>query len=373
MLYLEHGGDHLGFTAEYGREPLDFSANVNPLGTPDSVKQAVRASADVADRYPDPLCRTLRDAIAAHANTTAILPSQIVCGAGAADVIWRVIVASRPQNALIVVPTFSEYAAALNAVGCNVLTHALSETDGFQLTETVLPKLTRNVDMFFLCNPNNPTGLTLERSLLLQILQRCHKNGTLLVMDECFNDFLPDPQAHSLIGKIAEFENLLILKAFTKLYGMAGIRLGYGISSNTALLEHIRLAGQPWAVSAAAQSAGIYALDESDFVTRTRTLLADEKAFLLTELAAFNAQYPANVAIEIIGSAANYIFFKCTNEYLAAELRQAGILIRDCSNFEGLGRGYFRIAVKAHADNVKLISALSTNLSKTATKTGELR
>jgi threonine-phosphate decarboxylase len=205
--------------------------------------------------------------------------------------------------------------------------------------------------MLFLCNPNNPTGLTIENSLLSEILTRCHEKGTLLVVDECFNDFLDAPPEHSLVGQIGEYDNLLILKAFTKLYGMAGVRLGYGISSNIALLEQIRLSGQPWAVSSAAQSAGICALAETDFVVRTREVIAIEKAFLLGELSALNTQ--------IIGSSANYIFFKCPNENLAVQLRDKGILLRDCSNFEGLSGGFYRIAVRVREDNLRLIGAMS--------------
>ena len=115
---------------------------------------------------------------------------------------------------------------------------------------------THLLDILFLCEPNNPTGRTTPRALLLRILERCAACGTRLVVDECFNEFLDDPAAHTLLGELEGHENLLLLRAFTKWYAMAGVRLGYALCADGALLERMRAAGQPWAVSALAQAAG---------------------------------------------------------------------------------------------------------------------
>ncbi|NMA25154.1 MAG: aminotransferase class I/II-fold pyridoxal phosphate-dependent enzyme [Clostridiales bacterium] len=351
MADLVHGGDVEGYKLEYGGEPLDFSANCNPLGIPKSVPPAIYDAAMAADRYPDPLCRRLRTALSEKIGVPA---QYILCGSGAADLIFRLALAQKPKKALVTAPTFAEYALALETTGCAVVHHALFEEDGFALTESILSLITPELDMLFICNPNNPTGLTVSPNLLLRILDACEKNGTLLVLDECFNGFLDEPEKHSLKSRLHDYNNMLILDAFTKLYGMAGVRLGYCMTMNGALLDDMRNAGQPWAVSSLAQAAGLAALSEDAYVSEARALVRAEREFLISAL--------NRPGIRVLGGEANYIFFRCDVPDLTKKLRERGILIRDCSNFAGLTYGYYRIAVRPRGENVKLIEALSAVL-----------
>ena len=150
-----HGGDWAGYRAEFGRDPLDFSANVSPLGLPEGVAKAITAALATADRYPDPFCRALREKLAAHEGVPA---EQLLCGNGAADLIFRLVWAKRPRKALVTAPTFAEYAAALETVGCTVERYFLREADDFAVTEAFCGAIDDSVDMVFLCQPNNPTG-----------------------------------------------------------------------------------------------------------------------------------------------------------------------------------------------------------------------
>ena len=243
-----HGGDWAGYRAEFGLDPLDFSANVSPLGLPEGVAKAITAALATADRYPDPFCRALREKLAAHEGVPA---EQLLCGNGAADLIFRLVWAKRPRKALVTAPTFAEYAAALETVGCTVERYFLREADDFAVTEAFCDAIDDSVDMVFLCQPNNPTGQLTPPALVARILEKCTACGALLLLDECFLDFLPDHAsltAKPLLGS----GNLLILKAFTKLYGMAGVRLGYALSADPALLDAMGAAGQPWGVSSLA-------------------------------------------------------------------------------------------------------------------------
>ena len=279
---LIHGGDVQGYIDEYGDAPLDFSANLNPLGLPDGVREAVcRAAADSA-RYPDPLCRELRRALAGFEGVD---PEEILCGNGAADLIFRVALALRPQKALTLAPTFAEYETALRLAGCAVEHFPLEETDGFAVRPAILGALD-GVDAVFLCNPNNPTGRLCDPALLRELLKRCAARGVLLVVDECFNDFLDEPEAHSLKPLLRKYPNLLLLKAFTKIYAMAGLRLGYCLCADRELLAKLRGAAQPWAVSTVAQTAGIAALCETEYRARSRALIRTERAYLSAQLAA---------------------------------------------------------------------------------------
>ncbi|MEE0299012.1 MAG: aminotransferase class I/II-fold pyridoxal phosphate-dependent enzyme, partial [Christensenellales bacterium] len=213
---LVHGGDTVGYREKYGRDAVDFSANVSPLGMPAAVAQAIGEAAYHADRYPDPLCRELCAAIARAENVPA---EWVLCGNGSADLIFRLALSVRPRRALILAPTFAEYAAALETVGCEVCRYELSERNDFALTPEFANAIDENVDMVFLCQPNNPTGQVANRALMQKILEQCQAVGAWLAVDECFLDFLPDGNLFTMKGELAGGRRLFILKAFTKLYG----------------------------------------------------------------------------------------------------------------------------------------------------------
>ena len=332
MTQLTHGGDWAGYRAQYGHDALDFSANVSPLGLPQGVANAIAAALPHADRYPDPLCRALRAKLAPHEGIPAEF---ILCGNGAADLIFRLAWAAKPRTALVTAPTFAEYAAALEGAGCAVRRHFLQAEVDFAVTDSILSSITPEVDMVFLCQPNNPTGQLTPLPLVERILRRCEACGALLVVDECFLDFLPD--CNALTAKaLLDSKNLLILKAFTKLYGMAGVRLGYCLCANTALLE-------------AMQAAGLAALDETAYVAQVRALIAQQRPRLTAGLRA--------LGLRVLDGRANYLLFQGP-ETLGDALRQRGVVLRSCSNYPGLDGSWYRTAVRTAPENQQLIEAL---------------
>lgn len=344
MKRLVHGGDLYGYT-----DPLiDFSVNTNPLGLPASVRQALFHAEESLERYPDPLCRTLCEKIAVQEQ---IRVDWVHCGNGAADLIYRIALSLRPARALTIAPTFSEYESALDAVGCTVKRHLLRESDGFWLTERFLEQIEPAFNLVVLCNPNNPTGLPIDHGLLLRILNQCAKSGILLLVDECFLPFLPEGQ-DALQGQLAAFPNLIVLRAFTKIYAMAGLRLGYLLCSNQTILERIQACEPPWNVSGPAQVAGLAALDGGPvYLEQTRELICRERSYLETELDSIGAVH--------FGSQANYLFFKLEGRFdLREKLVEKGYLIRSCGNYHGLDGQFYRIAVKTHAENTGLIRAM---------------
>ncbi len=154
MTEFIHGGDIYSLQKEYAGEILDFSANINPLGMPQGVKQAaIRALEDCA-HYPDPACRRLSKALGEHEQ---VLPEQVICGNGAADLIFRIVLAKRPRKAVLTAPSFAEYQAALALMDCTVEYEYLEAEKDFLLTVSFLERLGGDVDLVFLCNPNNPT------------------------------------------------------------------------------------------------------------------------------------------------------------------------------------------------------------------------
>ena len=340
-----HGGDWAGYEMEYGTLPLDFSANTSPLGLPNGVKGAVIDSLEYADRYPDPQCRKLTAKLAKHYE---VAPESILCGSGAADLIDRLALALRPRQALVTAPTFGEYAVALERAGCQVQAFPLRQENGFQLTEDFLDWISPETDVVFLCEPNNPTGITTPRPLLKRVLERCRAVNALLVVDECFGDFLDYPEEHTMVPMLEE--HLLILKAFTKFYAMAGLRLGYCLSGNRALLDDMTQAGQPWSVSTPAQAAGMAALDEADYARQLRELIQTQRPRLAEQLTALGCS--------VVPGEVNYLLFFCPVPELETKLLQRGILIRNCANYIGLCPGWYRVAVRTEPENLRLVAAL---------------
>ena len=276
MKEMIHGGDIY-------RHPdiTDFSSNCNPFGPPQCVQEAICRAAGQIGHYPDVQCSRLRKALAEKLN---IPQSWIFFGNGAAEVIFAAVQAWKPKQAVLPAPTFAEYAQALETAGCKIQYVETAEADGFAIPQTIADALTDETDMLFLCNPNNPTGTLLPKEKLKKILQRAHECGTMVVIDECFLDFVDNADSYSMLSELAEHPHMLLLKAFTKLYAMAGVRLGYGISSNPVIIEKLERSVQPWNVSSLAQAAGLATLAEDAYVRESLTTLRAERAYLLQAL-----------------------------------------------------------------------------------------
>lgn len=342
-----HGGDWAAYEREYGERPLDFSANVSPLGVPEGVREAIRAAAGEVDRYPDPACRDLCEAIARHEGTK---PEQVLCGSGASDLLYRAVYAMRPRCALINAPCFGEYETALETVGCSLIRAPLD--DAFRMNEGFLTLIDDNIDLIILCQPNNPSGVTIHPSFLHRIIAHSagrHGATCHVLVDECFVDLLDDPEAYSVKRLLTEYPNLMLLRAFTKSYSLAGIRLGYALCSDQALLAGMRRAGPPWAVSQPAIAAGLAALREEDYIARVRTLVRTERPWLREQLCA--------LGLTVVPGEANFLLFR-SETLLLAPLRKRGILLRGCADFTGLDDTWYRAAVRTREDNERLIAAL---------------
>ena len=349
MLYQTanpHGGDIYA-----GNIRLDFSANTNPYGTPQEVLDAMGAALCQVDHYPDPYCRKLVDAISAFED---VPKDWILCGNGAAELIYSYCQALRPRKALELAPTFSEYALALERVGCQVERYSLLRENHFTLDEGFLAMLEKSrPDVVFLCNPNNPTGQVLGLSMLERILSICDRWGIHLFVDECFLDLTED--GISLKGHLETHPNLFILKAFTKSYGMAGVRLGYGLCAERELMAEMARTVQPWNVSTLAQAAGVAALKQRAFLEKTRALIRLERQWLKANL--------EDLGFWVCPSRANSLLFYGRAD-LHRLLKNRGIAIRSCGNYHGLGPGWYRIAVRQHGENEELIHEIRTVLGK---------
>jgi threonine-phosphate decarboxylase len=344
-----HGGDIYGAALKTGKkkeELLDYSANINPFGMPKEVKEALRKGILDSCHYPDPLCRELIQSISEYEKVDE---NYIICGNGAADLVYRLVYVKKPKRAAVLSPTFLEYEEALRQIGAEIVEYCLKEEK--KVEEDILGILTEDIDMIFLCNPNNPTGTVIERKLAEAVLEKAAESGIFVVFDECFMDFVAGKERYSLTDRLEYYKNLFILKSFTKMYGIPGIRLGYGICSEVFLVQKMLEAGQSWPVSVPAQYAGIAALGLADFPEKTRQYVQRERGYMEKSL--------KDMGILVYPSKVNYLLlYLPTIEDFYEQMLKKGIIVRRCGNYRGLDENYYRIAVKKHGDNVTVIESI---------------
>ena len=335
-----HGGD------VYRNEVrLDFSVNLNPYPMPREVTEAMQAGLAEIHQYPDPAQQKLREGIAA---LEGVDPENIVCGNGASELLMAAVHAVMPRKALITAPCYAGYAVALNAADAEITECILDEKADFAVDPDVLDLIDDSIDMVFLADPNNPNGSLIEPVLKKAIAARCEECGAVLVIDECF---YPLTEAGTERRKIED--NTLHLRAFTKTFAIPGIRIGYLLSNDTAMLSMIRKHLPEWNVSRIAERTGEAAAE----VLRSTCYLKDSVHVVDQEREYLAAQLK-RLGIRVYRSDTNYLLIKSRTD-LYDRLLEKGILIRRCSNFSRLDDTYFRIAVRRHEDNEKLIKIIS--------------
>jgi L-threonine-O-3-phosphate decarboxylase len=351
MKTYKHGADIYTTAKKLGLDEssiIDFSSNINPLGIPQGIKDAYYNSLELCEKYPDQYYRKLIDAISKNEKVSRnyIFPSN-----GASEAIFRIVQAIKPKEALLTSPTFGEYEEALKSANSNINYYTLEKDSTFELGEDFLDNINEKIDIVFLCNPNNPTGILVNRNLLESILDKCLNSNTYLVLDESFMDFLYNSEYYSLVNKINSYKNLIILKSFTKIFAMPGIRLGYCISSDKKLISNLKRNGPPWNISTTAEKCGIAALKEKKYIVDSIEYIEYQRKYLTDEL--------KKLGLIVYPSKTNYILFKLEQRIdLKESLEKERILIRSCSNYKGLDENFYRIAVKKEEDNKLLIGKL---------------
>ncbi|HAM15477.1 MAG TPA: threonine-phosphate decarboxylase [Eggerthellaceae bacterium] len=342
MGMFEHGGDLYGLEGV-----VDFSASLNPLGTPVQIVRALKVAAADFERYPDPLCRDLTADLASIEDVPA---EHIVITAGATDAFMRIVASLRPHKALICTPCYSGYEQSLRQLHVRIVHHSLVARENFDMTERIIDYIEPDVDMMFLCSPNNPTGRVIPRDLLCKILRAADRWGTWVVLDESYLDFTIEHSATSLLDR---YPRLIVVKTFTKIYAMAGLRVGWVVCGTSAVADGLREAGMPWIVSTPAQVAARVALDVPGYLDLTREYVAAERDILQRGL--------REAGMLVVPSHANFILFQSPMP-LREPLLERGFAIRPCENFRGLDASWFRIAVRTTNENERLLAALHTVL-----------
>ena len=351
---FEHGGNVFAVARALGVSPseiLDFSANINPLGPAPGVRDALMDAFGSLVHYPDSHCSELREALA-HGH--GVKPSNICVANGSTELIYLLPRLARKKRALVIAPSFSEYANALLRDDCRVDYLVLKSCDGFALPLDLLEEhLNDGFDLCILGNPGNPTGRLYPLAEVKDIFHLCRSVGSMLVVDEAFMDFCEEESAKHIASGM---DGILVLRSMTKFHALPGLRLGYAVASE-GVIERIAAIREPWSVNTPAQVAGIVSLTDQGYAVSTRKMISCERGRLSAGLTAIPGLRP-------FPSSANFILVEIVHGPAAGELaeRLTGerILIRNCANFTGLDDRFFRVAVRGRADNDRLLGALAS-------------
>lgn len=334
-----HGGD-----IYRNRVDIDFSVNVNPLGIPKAAESAMYEAVEACSKYPDMGAEQLKTAVSRMQD---VPEKYLVFGNGASELFMTIVHGLRPAKTVIPVPSFYGYEYAAGAAGGEVVYWETGEEDSFAITGEMYAALTEDVDILFLANPNNPTGNLMERESVERLVDYCQSRGIYVVLDECFIEFCGGE--FSMASRLERFDNLIIVRAFTKIFAVPGVRLGYLMCCNPELLHKIRRQIPEWNLSCFAQAAGRACALETDFVERTAEYVKGQREFLEKGL--------RQAGFRVFPSKANFILFY-SEMPLYEKLLDRGILIRDCSSFRGLRPGFYRVAVKTREENEILLNEI---------------
>ncbi len=355
-----HGGNVWEISEKYKipvDQLIDFSISTNPLGAPETALQNIRQNLNLIYHYPDPDHEWLLEALS---NSVGVDPNNVVVGNGSTELIYlftEVFLENR-YEAVIPVPTFNEYKAAIERFDGNMVFVKCDPAKNFRLNfEELESAITKKTRMIFLCNPNSPTGCLYEKDDVLHIIRRAAEDNVLVFLDEDYIDFVDDSIRYSMVKYVSDYNNLFVLRSLTKFYGLAGARIGFGIASPD-LVKILKRVKMPWSVNSLAMFGAVEAVKDHDFVKKTKLLLSNSKKEMLEmfKTIPWLKVYPSEtnfLLVEIIQG-------ELTSTQLREGLAKKGFLIRDCKDFDGLNSRFFRVTVRRPEENRKLIEQINS-------------
>jgi threonine-phosphate decarboxylase len=362
--FISHGGDIWGFSRKYNvplEEVLEFSGPINFLGPSPKAVEAVKQYAKFIKFYPDPDPLEFKIEVAKYVGH-GVDEENIVLGNGSIELIYAITeILPRGFRALIPVPSFSEYEKAAIRVGGEAVFIQLPENCALETKKIKRAVVTKNPKILCICNPHSPSGTLYSKETLLDLLDFCHKKNVIFSVDENYIEFAEKGQETTLVGLVKDYENLFVIRSVTKFYGMAGIRLGYGIATRN-LVEKVENVKMPWSINSLASCATLAAFDDTDFIENTKRTIVKERVELSKNLSEIEG-------LQVYPSVTNFLLVRITNRRITSTklkelLAKEHMLIRDCCTFVGLDDSYFRVTIRSSKDNAQLVQSIKQILAK---------
>ena len=329
---------------------IDFSANINPDGPPPGVLSTLRTCLDdlsILTCYPDLEQAELKQAIASYAGVHS---KNLIVANGFIPLLETVLHSLKVKRCLLPVPAFVEYRRSLERVGVEIRSHILTPDSNFGYDINAM--IDGGHDAVLIANPQNPSGVLAAKDLLLQFVSACAERNVTVLLDEAFIDYDP---LNSLTPDVEQFANLIVFRSVTKFHGIPGLRVAYA-AANEATAQALNEALPPWPITTLASFAVQSALADHPFAERTKRHNDDRRARLSRDLDALGIHsYP---------SAANFLLLRLPDGVSAGPfwrdmIAEQHVVLRDCSNYEGLPPGHLRTAVRTIEENSRLVEAIA--------------
>ena len=352
-----HGSDLEKVEAYYGIKKEDiipFAGNVNPLGISPLLKKSMASHIESISEYPDRDYKELRSTLALYCNVPM---EHIIVGNGATEMISLTMQLLRPKHALLLSPTYSEYTREIDLVGGHIEEYFLREDLDFKLDlNDLISKLTDDIDLLAICNPNNPTSSALNTEEITKILTHCKLHDIFVMIDETYVEFAPDIDTISAVSLTTKFDNFMILRGTSKFFCAPGLRLGYGICGNLAFLERMNSIKNPWTINTLAALAGEAMFMDTDYIQSTKDYIQSERTRCIDILSKRDT-------LKIYPAYANFILVKLLDGTTSFEMFErcikSGLMIRDCASFHGLDGEFIRFCIQKKEDNDRLLNLLT--------------
>jgi threonine-phosphate decarboxylase len=355
-----HGGNVWDLSNKFNipiDQIVDFSISTNPLGAPETAKKVILEKIKLIKHYPDPDHQWLLQALAKPID---VKPNNTIIGNGSTELIYLFteVFLDNEHEAIIPVPSFSEYKAAIERFGGTIKFLHLESSNNFKLNiENIKKVISEKTRIIFLCNPNSPTGVLYEKKELINLVSLAEKQNILIFIDEDYIDFVEDSKRYSMAKCVNQYNNLFVLRSLTKFYGLAGLRIGFGIGS-PEIINILNKVKMPWSVNSLAMFATEAAIKDTKFVRKSRSLISKNRQEMIKLFKKINW-------LKVFPSETNFLLIKIisgelTSTKIKEQLEKKGLMIRDCKDFDGLNDKYFRVTIRKTKENKKLIENIKS-------------
>ncbi|CEG21901.1 Threonine-phosphate decarboxylase [Planococcus massiliensis] len=353
MKLPDHGANpHLLYqqlNIDYPERILDFSENVHPFGPPEFIRNSWHSLLELIERYPDPEGEPFRSAAARFHDVPM---ERVVTANGAAEIFTWLARRYQKKKVVLIEPAFSEYRKTLEAEEAQIVTVQLTEKNGWQLDMELLASSLEGCAAIYICNPHNPTGLLIEQQQMEFIAEACKKEGCELVIDEAFIDFAGE--AFSFIPRQSSYPQTIIVRSMTKMYAIAGLRLGYAIGS-PEIMRTLKQGAAHWNVNAISAQVGAECFNERIYRERVIASANEERE----RMTVFLEEHHCKVS----SSAVNFLAFKLPEGKDSCrfflDFLEQGLVLRHTKSFSGMDGKWFRIGMKSPAQMDQLQEAIN--------------
>lgn len=352
---VNHGANLYDLSRKYGfskDEFLDFSSNINPFGTSVKAKDYVINNINMVSTYPDPDYINLKKSISSYCNCNT---NNIVLGGGATELISSFINILKPKKAILLSPAYSEYERELNKNNCEIIKYFSKDYNDFKIDPVDLVDFINQhqADLVVICNPNNPTGFAFSKYEISVILNNIN---AFVMVDETYVEFT-NTSIYSSTQLVDNHNNLFVIRGTSKFFSTPGIRLGYGLVSNSSINNMLKDKLDLWNINIIASAMGEIMFTDKEYISNCIDLILKERDYLIKSLSKFDD-------LKVYNSNGNFILCKIQSKKITAmDLRNIliskKIIIRDCQSFDGLDEYYFRVCILKPEDNRCLIDNLS--------------